>query len=466
MTGGSRGIGAAVARALGARGGRVVINYRESADAAEQIAAAGARRGRPGDHRAGRRDEPGRRAAGSPRRRSTSAAAVDILVNNATPSIDRKPFEELSWDEVDRYWNTYVRSVFELSQHVLPGMKERGFGRIIHILTTAMWGTPPAGTAGYVAAKSGLWGLAKSMAVELAPHGVTVNAVSPSAVMTDQWADASDSRRRALTMSRAGQAARQPRGGGRDRDVPGRQRGRLRDRHEPPRRRRGGHVGNGAADPAKCAKVRRSPPVVLAHGGGPMTTADDDLRPLDRLDAGVLLQAILRRWYVVLLCVLVTPTVAYLVADAKPDEYEVGRATAVPRAPDRRRCQRPDVARPGPPGGDEPRPRPAARARRPRSAGARRRPDPRRGRLDASRSRSPPRPTSSRSWPRARSPAAPRGWPTSTPRSSSATASGSGSSSTARPRRCSIAGSRTCRPCRRSSPRATRPTACASGWRR
>src|SRR3712207_7118232 len=59
--------------------------------------------------------------------------------------------DELSWEEVDAYWRTYVQGPFEVAQKVLPGMKERGFGRFVHLLTTAMWGTPPPNTSGYVA---------------------------------------------------------------------------------------------------------------------------------------------------------------------------------------------------------------------------------------------------------------------------------------------------------------------------
>jgi NAD(P)-dependent dehydrogenase (short-subunit alcohol dehydrogenase family) len=81
----------------------------------------------------------------------------------------RKPLLELEWDEIDRYWDTYVQSAFTLMRAVVPGMRERGFGRIVHVLTTAIWGVPPQGTAGYVAGKSALWGLGKAMAAELAP---------------------------------------------------------------------------------------------------------------------------------------------------------------------------------------------------------------------------------------------------------------------------------------------------------
>jgi len=125
---------------------------------------------------------------------------VDVVVNNATPAIVRKPLDETEWDEVDAYWRTYVQSPFAIAKRVLPGMKERGFGRFVHILTTSIWGTPPPNLTGYVAAKSGLWGMAKSMAVELAPFGVTVNAVSPTSVITDQWDDTPDTRRRALVL--------------------------------------------------------------------------------------------------------------------------------------------------------------------------------------------------------------------------------------------------------------------------
>jgi 3-oxoacyl-[acyl-carrier protein] reductase len=199
VTGGSRGIGAAVARGLGERGARVVVNYHQSQEAAEEVVESIIAAG--GQATAVKADVS---SAGDATRLGEAAleayGRVDAVINNATPPIDRKPFEELSWAEADAYWRAYVQSPFLLAKQVLPGMKERGFGRFVHLLTTAMWGTPPPNLTGYVAAKSGLWGLAKSMAVELAPFGITVNAVSPSAVMTDQWTDQPESRRRALAL--------------------------------------------------------------------------------------------------------------------------------------------------------------------------------------------------------------------------------------------------------------------------
>ena len=70
----------------------------------------------------------------------------------------------------------------------------------MNILTSYIWGQPPQEMAGYVSAKSALWGLTKALAVDLAPDGITANAISPSPIMTDQWAGLSDRQRRAMGM--------------------------------------------------------------------------------------------------------------------------------------------------------------------------------------------------------------------------------------------------------------------------
>jgi 3-oxoacyl-[acyl-carrier protein] reductase len=199
VTGGSRGIGAATAKALGEKGAKVVVNYRSSEDAARSVVdaietAGGAALAVQAD--VAEADQAERLADAA----LEAYGRVDVVVGSATPEIVRKPFTETSWEELDGYWRTYVRSSYTLSQRLIPGMKERRFGRFVHLLTSAVWGTPPPETSAYVAAKSALWGLTRGMAVELAPFGITVNAVSPSAVLTDQWNGTSDNRRRALTM--------------------------------------------------------------------------------------------------------------------------------------------------------------------------------------------------------------------------------------------------------------------------
>lgn len=199
VTGGSRGIGAAVAKALGARGARVVVNYRMQKAAAEAVVSSIESAG--GRAISVESDVSMHEGAG----RLADAVLgqfgrVDVVINNATPPIAPKGFLELTWQEMDLYLRTYVQSTFTLAQKVVPGMKERRFGRLVQILTSYVQGVPPSELTAYVMAKNALWGMTKAMSVELAAHGITVDAVSPSPVMTDQWEGIPESRRRALAL--------------------------------------------------------------------------------------------------------------------------------------------------------------------------------------------------------------------------------------------------------------------------
>lgn len=197
VTGASRGIGAAIALRLGEKGVQVVVNYHQQNDAAEEVVAAIKSTG--GNALAVQADVSTVQGAGKLADNALSTfGRVDVIVNNATPPIVNKDILNLTWEEMDHYSQTYVQSVFTIAQHVVPGMKERGFGRIVNILTSYLWGQPPREMAGYVTAKSALWGLTKTMAVDLAADGITANAISPSPIMTDQWSEVSDRQRRAM----------------------------------------------------------------------------------------------------------------------------------------------------------------------------------------------------------------------------------------------------------------------------
>jgi 3-oxoacyl-[acyl-carrier protein] reductase len=199
VTGASRGIGAATAVALADRGAAVIVNFHSRDDAAgEVVAGIEASGGRATAVQADVATAEGAQAlAGAA---LETYGRVDVVVNNASPFIERKPLLDTDLEDLDGYWSAYARGPFALIQAVAPGMRDRGFGRIVNMLTTAIWGAPPPETAAYVAAKSALWGLSRVMAVEFAPMGITVNAVSPSAIMTDQWDGTSDTRRRAMAM--------------------------------------------------------------------------------------------------------------------------------------------------------------------------------------------------------------------------------------------------------------------------
>ncbi len=199
VTGGSRGIGREIALALGCQGARVVVNYHSRRECAEAVVET--IRSQGGQAVAVQADVTSVESTEALADAAVSAfGQVDVLVNNATPEIVRRPFDSVTWADLDTYWRSYVQSSFVLAQKLLPGMKQRQFGRIVQILSSAVSGQPPAEMVGYVTVKSALWGFTRALAVEAAPFGVTVNAVSPSAVMTDQWNTTPETRRRAMAM--------------------------------------------------------------------------------------------------------------------------------------------------------------------------------------------------------------------------------------------------------------------------
>jgi NAD(P)-dependent dehydrogenase (short-subunit alcohol dehydrogenase family) len=108
---------------------------------------------------------------------------IDILVNNAALIIKR-PFEEFSLEEYEDQIRVNSSAAFALTQACYPGMKKKGYGKIVNFCSLTLNGRWD-GYVPYVASKGAMLGLTKSLARELGPHGIRVNAVSPGAVVSE-----------------------------------------------------------------------------------------------------------------------------------------------------------------------------------------------------------------------------------------------------------------------------------------
>ena len=181
VTGSNRGIGAGIALRLAAEGADVAINYLEGDSEAEAIAAQIRQQGRkallvPADLRDPYAIEQMMATV------FAEFGKLDILVNNAGIGIF-SPFLETSLQTWTDTLDTNLRAAFLCSQIAARRMAERKFGRIIHITSTGSQVAIPT-LAHYCTSKAGLAMLAKAMAVELGPLGITVNAIGPSTIRT------------------------------------------------------------------------------------------------------------------------------------------------------------------------------------------------------------------------------------------------------------------------------------------
>jgi 3-oxoacyl-[acyl-carrier protein] reductase len=181
VTGGSRGIGAAIAERLAADGASVALTYAGSTDAAHavvrRIEAAG---GRALAIHADSADADQVRA--SIAKTVAELGRLDVLVNNAGILIV-KPIDELTLEDFDRMVAVNVRSVFVASQEALRHMGEGG--RIVNIGSINTESVPFAGGVLYVLTKAAVSGLTASLARDVGARGITVNALLPGPVDTD-----------------------------------------------------------------------------------------------------------------------------------------------------------------------------------------------------------------------------------------------------------------------------------------
>ena len=177
ITGGSRGIGAAIVRALTGKGWRVAFCYRSSDAAAQQLSAeTGAIPIRCDVTDSAQVREMVRTAL-------RQLSHIDLLVNNAGVA-----WQGLLTDMTDDDWRTVLdtslTAAFFACRESIPGMVSQGSGRIINI--SSIWGRVGASCeAAYSAAKAGLIGLTKALAKELGPSGITVNCLCPGVIRTD-----------------------------------------------------------------------------------------------------------------------------------------------------------------------------------------------------------------------------------------------------------------------------------------
>lgn len=111
------------------------------------------------------------------------ATPIDILVNNAALIVNR-PFEEFSLEDYEDQVRVNSSAVFALARAVAPGMKRRGYGKIINFCSLVLNGRWD-GYVPYVASKGAVLGLTKSLARELGPYGIRVNAIAPGAVVSE-----------------------------------------------------------------------------------------------------------------------------------------------------------------------------------------------------------------------------------------------------------------------------------------
>jgi gluconate 5-dehydrogenase len=181
VTGASRGLGWAVAQTLAAAGARVVLTGRNSeplAQRLQQLADWGLS-AETVAFDAGDADATIACIAGIEARHGR----LDILYSNTAASV-RKPFVEQSEEEWQQALDGSLTSGWRLARHAAPLMARAGYGRIIFVSSINAKVVRPT-MSGYAAAKAGLEGLVRSLALELAPSGITVNAIEPGYFLTD-----------------------------------------------------------------------------------------------------------------------------------------------------------------------------------------------------------------------------------------------------------------------------------------
>jgi 3-oxoacyl-[acyl-carrier protein] reductase len=183
VTGASSGIGAATAEVFSELGAKVALGYHRNQSGAEQVrdkinasggksVAFGADMSKPAEARA------------MVERTTAALGAIDILVNNAGSLLKRLPLREVTEEWLDLVFDVNLKSAVMCSQAAAPSMIERKSGVIVNVVSIAAHNGGGPGAGPYAASKAALVSYTKSLAKELAPHGIRVNAISPGVIDT------------------------------------------------------------------------------------------------------------------------------------------------------------------------------------------------------------------------------------------------------------------------------------------
>jgi acetoacetyl-CoA reductase len=185
VTGGTRGIGAAITKVLAENGATVAAGYSKGKESAEKFKADMEAKGAKVSVHQGRVDDADdcNRVVKEVMDR---LGRIDYLVNNAGITVD-KTVRKMTIDDWRQVLDVNLSGAFQMTKAVLEHMIERGSGRIVNI-SSVIGETGNIGQANYAASKAGLFGFTKSLALEMAQRGITVNCVAPGFIQTEMVA--------------------------------------------------------------------------------------------------------------------------------------------------------------------------------------------------------------------------------------------------------------------------------------